>query len=145
MTPISENFTLEELTASEAAARNGWPNTPGPTELVNLGRLARLLEQVRAAVGKPIIINSAYRCKRVNDAVGSKDSSQHLKGCAADIRVPGMTPDDVVRAIISAKLPFDQVIKEFDSWTHISVPNTALDKARAQALIIDRKGTRIFA
>jgi zinc D-Ala-D-Ala carboxypeptidase len=145
MTPISDNFTLEELTASEAAARNGWPNTPGPTELVNLGRLARLLEQVRATVGKPIIINSAYRCKRVNDAVGSKDSSQHLKGCAADIRVPGMTPDEVVRAIISAKLPFDQVIKEFDRWTHISVPSTALDKSRAQALIIDRKGTRIFA
>jgi hypothetical protein len=107
--------------------------------------LARLLEQVRATVGKPIIINSAYRCKRVNDAVGSKDSSQHLKGCAADIRVPGMTPDEVVRAIISAKLPFDQVIKEFDRWTHISVPSTALDKSRAQALIIDRKGTRIFA
>jgi hypothetical protein len=145
MTPISENFSLEELTASETAARNGWPNTPGPAELLNLGRLARLLEQVRAAVGKPITINSAYRSKRVNDAVGSKDSSQHLKGCAADIRVPGMTPDEVVRAIISAKLPFDQVIKEFDSWTHISVPSSALDKARAQALIIDRKGTRVFA
>ena len=145
MTPISENFTLEELTASEAAARNGWANTPGPTELVNLGRLARLLEQVRTLLGKPIIVNSAYRSKKVNDAVGSKDTSQHLKGCAADIRVPGMTPDEVVRAIIKAKLPFDQVIKEFDSWTHISVPNTALDKSRAQALVIDKQGTRVFA
>jgi hypothetical protein len=145
MTPISENFTLEELTASEAAARNGWANTPGPTELLNLGRLARLLEQVRAVVGKPITINSAYRSKRVNDAVGSNDRSQHLHGCAADIRVSAMTPDEVVRAIIDAKLPFDQLIKEFDSWTHISVPSSALDKARAQALIIDRKGTRVFA
>lgn len=145
MTPISEHFTLEELTASETAARRGWDNTPAPAELLNLGRLARLLEQVRALLGKPIIINSAYRSKRVNDAVGSKDTSQHRIGCAADIRVPGMTPDEVVRAIVAAKLPFDQVIKEFDSWTHISVPNTGLDKPRAQALTIDNKGTRLFA
>lgn len=145
MTPITQNFSLEELTVSETAARNGWENAPGPVELLNLGRLARLLEQVRTLLGKPIIINSAYRSKKVNDAVGSKDTSQHRIGCAADIRVPGMTPDEVVKAIVAAKLPFDQVIKEYDSWTHISVPSTGLGKPRAQALTIDKKGTRLFA
>jgi len=81
----------------------------------------------------------------VNDAVGSKDSSQHRVGCAADIRVPGMTPDQVVRAVIASKLQFDQVIREFDRWTHISVPNTPEAKPRRQALIIDKTGTRPFA
>jgi hypothetical protein len=89
--------------------------------------------------------NSAFRSKQVNDAVGSKDSSQHRKGCAADIRVPGMTPDQVVRAVIAAGLPFDQIIREFDRWTHISVPNTEDAEPRGNALIIDKAGTRPFA
>jgi hypothetical protein len=91
------------------------------------------------------MVNSAFRSKAVNDAVGSKDSSQHRVGCAADIRVPGMTPDEVVKAIIAAQLPYDQVIREFDRWTHVSVPNSPLDKPRHQALIIDKQGTRIYA
>jgi hypothetical protein len=56
-----------------------------------------------------------------------------------------MTPDQVVRAIISAKLPFDQIIREFDAWTHISVPNLPSSPPRGQALIIDKSGTRAFA
>lgn len=145
MTHITPNFTLAELTASETAARHGWDNTPGPTELANLKRLADLLEQVRALLGKPVLVNSAYRSKRVNDAVGSKDTSQHRLGCAADIRVPGMTPDQVVRKIIASGINFDQAIREFDAWTHLSVPNTESTPARKQALIIDRQGVRPFA
>jgi len=141
---ITPNFTLAELTASETAARHGWDNTPGPTELANLKRLADLLEQVRALLGKPVLVNSAYRSKRVNDAVGSKDTSQHRIGCAADIRVPGMTPDQVVRKIIASGINFDQAIREFDAWTHLSVPNTESTPARKQALIIDRNGARKF-
>jgi hypothetical protein len=141
---VTPHFSLEELTASETAARHGWDNTPGPTELANLKRLADLLEQVRALLGKPVLVNSAYRSKRVNDAVGSKDTSQHRIGCAADIRVPGMTPDQVVRKIIASGINFDQVIREFDAWTHISVPNTESTPARKQALIIDRNGARKF-
>lgn len=142
---LSAHFTLEELTASEAADRNGWDNTPNETELVNLRRLADFLELVKAAVGgKPVMVNSAFRCKLVNDSVGSKDTSQHRIGCAADIRVPGMTPDQVVRAIIASGIGYDQVIREFDRWTHISVPNGAGDKPRRQALIIDKQGTRAF-
>jgi hypothetical protein len=91
------------------------------------------------------MINSAFRCKQVNDAVGSKDTSQHRIGCAADIRVPGVTPDEVVKAIMAAGLGYDQIIREFDRWTHISVPNKPDDKPRRQALIIDKAGTRAYA
>lgn len=143
---LSQHFTLEELTASETAARNGWDNSPNLNELSNLKRLAEFLEQVKTVVGgKPVMINSAFRSKLVNDAVGSKDSSQHRIGCAADIRVPGMTPDEVVKAVIAADIGYDQVIREFDRWTHISIPNNPEDKPRQQALIIDRSGTRPYA
>ena len=143
---LSPNFTLEELTRSEVAARGGWDNTPNDEEVANLVRLANLLQDVRVAVGnKPVMVNSGFRNKRTNDAVGSSDRSQHRLGCAADIRVPGMTPRQVVEACIQAEVAFDQIILEFDSWTHISVPNTPDAKPRGSKLIIDRQGTRVFS
>jgi hypothetical protein len=142
---LSENFSLEELTVSEIAVRKDLDNTPTATETANLIRTALLLEQVRALLKKPIMINSAFRSKSVNDAVGSKDTSQHRVGCAADIRVPGMTPDEVVKAIIAADLSYDQVIREFDRWTHISIPNEPNGVPRKQRLIIDKQGTRTYS
>ena len=140
MTP---HFTLAELTAT---SHRQFDNTPNEAETANLQRLAKFLEQVKEALdGKPIMVNSAFRSKQVNDSVGSKDTSQHRIGCAADLRVPGMTPDAVVRAVIAAGLPFDQIIREFDAWTHISVTNTPDGAPRRQALIIDKAGTRPFA
>jgi len=125
MTP---HFTLAELTAT---SHRQFDNTPNEEETANLQKLAEFLERVKEALdGKPVMINSAFRSKQVNDSVGSKDTSQHRTGCAADFKVPGMTPDAVVRAII-----------EFDAWTHISISDTP----RKQALIIDRAGTRPFA
>lgn len=139
MTP---HFTLAELTHTDHRV---FDNTPNEQELANLKRLALFLEQVKTVLGgKPIMVNSAFRSKAVNDAVGSKDTSQHRIGCAADIRVPAMTPDQVVRAIIASGLPYDQIIREFDRWTHVSIPNTPEAKPRKQALIIDRSGTRAF-
>jgi hypothetical protein len=136
MTP---HFTLAELTAT---SHRQFDNTPNEKELANLQKLAEFLEQVKTTLdGKPIMVNSAFRSKAVNDSVGSKDTSQHRTGCAADIRVPGMTPDAVVRALVASKLPFDQIIREFDAWTHISISETP----RRQALILDRAGTRPFA
>jgi hypothetical protein len=140
---LSEHFTLAELTITD---HREFDNIPNELEKQNLIRLAKLLEQVKSTLGgKPIMVNSAFRSKQVNDAVGSKDSSQHRLGCAADIRVPGVTPDQVVRAVIAAKLPYDQIIREFDRWTHISVPNVPVGVPRGQALIIDKAGTRQFA
>jgi len=140
---ITPHFTLDELTFTD---HREFDNEPDYDETENLLRLAKLLEQVKSVLGgAPIMVNSAFRCKEVNDAVGSKDTSQHRLGCAADIRVPGMTPDEVVKAIIAAGLPFDQLIREFDRWTHISVPNVESAKPRGQVLIIDKEGTRLYA
>jgi hypothetical protein len=143
---LTPHFTLEELTASETAERNGWDNSPNDQELANLTRLADFLEQVKVVLnGKPIMISSGLRTKKVNDAVGSRDTSQHRIGCAADFRVPGMTPDQVVKAIVASGIGYDQVIREFDRWTHISVPNSVDTSPRRQALIIDKAGTRPYA
>ena len=140
---LTEHFTLEELTITD---HREFKNEPNPSEIANLQRLAELLEQVKVAIGgKPVMVNSAFRCKEVNDAVGSKDTSQHRLGCAADIRVPGMTPDAVVKAIMAAGLAYDQLIREFDRWTHISIPNDPNGKPRGQTLIIDKQGTRLYS
>ena len=139
---LSEHFTLEELTFTD---HREFDNTPNADETANLNRLASFLEQVKTVLGgKPVMINSAFRCKQVNDAVGSKDTSQHRIGCAADLRIPGMTPDEVVKAIMASGFGYDQIIREFDRWTHISVPNHPEDKPRQQALIIDKAGTRSY-
>ena len=142
---LSPNFTLEEMTASETAARYGIDNTPPNEVLMNLRRLALFLEEVRKVVGMPLHINSAYRSPEANAKVGGKSTSQHCRGAAADIKVKGMTPDQVVQAIIKAKLPYDQVIREFDSWTHVSIPNGKDIAPRGQSLIIDKKGTRAYS
>lgn len=140
---LSEHFTLEELTHTD---HREFSNEPNESETENLKRLAAFLEQVKTVLGgKPIMVNSAFRSKEVNDAVGSKDTSQHRIGCAADIRVPGMTPDEVVKAVIVSELDYDQIIREFDRWTHISIPNKKETPARKQALIIDKTGTRAYS
>jgi hypothetical protein len=140
---LTKHFTLEELTHTD---HREYDNTPNDAELENLKRLAEFLEEVKTVLGgKPIMVNSAFRSKQVNDSVGSSDRSQHRLGCAVDVRVPQLTPDEVVKAIIASNLPYDQVIREFDRWTHISIPNTSDAKPRKQALIIDKAGTRAYA
>lgn len=140
---LTPHFTLEELTHTD---HREFDNTPNEQELENIKRLAEFLEEVKTVLGgKPVMVNSAFRSKQVNDAVGSKDTSQHRVGCAADIRVPTMTPDEVVKAIMASDLDYDQLIREFDRWTHLSITNTAGAAPRKQVLIIDKKGTRNYA
>ena len=140
---LSSHFTLDELTHTD---HRDLDNTPNEHELENLKRLASFLEEVKTVLGgKPVMVNSAFRSKAVNDAVGSKDTSQHRVGCAADLRIPGMTPDEVVKAIIASGIGYDQVIREFDRWTHVSIPNDPSGSPRRQALIIDKQGTRVYA
>jgi uncharacterized protein YcbK (DUF882 family) len=141
---LSPNFSLQELTQSETAVRLGLDNTPSKEVEANLVRLARTLEEVRRILGRPIMVNSAYRSPEVNKAIGSKPTSQHCIGCAADIRVPGLTPDSVVKELLKTNLEFDQLIREFDSWVHISIPNKFADKPKKQVLIIDKAGTRLY-
>jgi len=143
MTQLTKHFSLEELTHTD---HRNLENIPNADETHNLYRLAQFLEQVKFVLGDvPIMVNSAFRSKALNDAVGSKDSSQHRVGCACDFRVPDMTPNEVVQKIIASQLDYDQVIREFDRWTHISIPNKEGDKPRRQALIIDKQGTRVYA
>ena len=145
---ISQHFTLAELTHTDHRLLD---NTPNEGEIENLERLALFLELVKTQLGgRPVMVNSAFRSKAVNDAVGSTDKSQHRLGCAADIRVPGMTPDEVVRSVMTAGLPYDQIIREFSDpvkgggWTHISIPSFPTLPPRKMALIIDKAGTRTF-
>jgi hypothetical protein len=140
---LTEHFSLAELTFT---SHREFDNTPNDAEIANLTRLAEFLETVKTVLGnKPIMINSAFRSKQVNDAVGSKDSSQHRVGCAADIRIPGMTPNEVIQTIMASDIHYDQIIREFDSWTHISIPNEPNGIPRKQALIIDKAGTRLYS
>ena len=140
MTP---HFTLAELTVTNHRTLD---NTPDAGEIENLRRLAKFLERVKDRLGgRPIMVNSAYRSKAVNDACGGRDTSQHRLGCAADIRVPGMTPDAVVKAVMASGLAYDQIIREFDAWTHISIPSLPTLPPRKMALIIDKAGTRPFS
>ena len=143
MIQLTPHFSLEELTFTD---HREFDNVPNESETKNLERLAQFLEMVKELLGnKPIMINSGFRSEALNRSLGSKDSSQHRVGCAADLRVPGMTPDEVVKAIIASSLPFDQVIREFDRWTHVSVPNDPTGQPRRQALIIDKAGTRLYS
>ena len=139
---LSEHFSYEELIHTDHRI---FDNTPTDAELSNLVRLAEFLEVVRAVLDdRAVLINSAFRSKAVNDSVGSKDTSQHRTGCAADIRVSGLTPDQVVASIIASDIEYDQIINEFDRWTHISIPLEGV-KPRKTALIIDKLGVRHYA
>lgn len=138
---LSEHFTLDEFTASQTAARRGIDNTPCQAAIDNLKRLCVLLEQVRMLFGKPVSISSGYRCSQLNMMIGGQEKSQHVLGCAADFNIQGVSLNDIISAIIANDLPFDQIIHEFDSWVHISVPSYS-QPPRKQALIIDKQGTR---
>jgi len=139
---LSKHFTLAELTVTD---HRSFDNTPNAGEIQNLRRLAAFLELVKTQLGgRFVLVNSAFRSAAVNASVGSKETSQHRTGCAADFRVLGMTPREVVDACIKGGLPFDQIILEFDAWTHISVPNVAGVAPRGSKLVIDKQGTRPF-
>jgi hypothetical protein len=153
---LSDHFTFEELTHTDNRVLDNTPTTmencivDGKPEVINaianLPRLAEFLEQLKIVLGgKPIMVNSAFRSEALNSSLGSKNSSDHRRGCAADLRVPGMTPDDVVRAIIASDLPYAQVIREFDRWTHVAIPTHPGDVAKKSKLIIDKAGTRAYA
>lgn len=117
-------FTLEELTRSAKATELGIDNTPPPEVIANLEALvANVLDPLREIIGKPIRINSGYRSPELNRAVGGARRSQHLKGEAADFVIVGGTKADMYKAfaIIKNRLPFDQLIDEYDlRWIHVS-------------------------
>jgi hypothetical protein len=118
---LTTNFTLEELVASQEAARKGIDNTPPPEVIERLKVLCAGLEQIRTLLRCPIHVSSGYRSPEVNAAVGGAVNSQHMRGEAADILVPLYgRPADVCFAIAGSDIAFDQLILEFNSWAHVS-------------------------
>ena len=122
---MGKYFTINELTKSSTANRLHINNTPSQEVKDNLNKLIdNVLDPLRELYGKPIIVNSGYRCPKLNKAVGGARNSQHLIGQASDIRTVTNTKEsnkqlfDIIR---NSKLPFDQLINEYDfNWVHVS-------------------------
>uniref|UniRef100_UPI004027BC86 D-Ala-D-Ala carboxypeptidase family metallohydrolase n=1 Tax=Prevotella sp. TaxID=59823 RepID=UPI004027BC86 len=128
---LSPHFSLEELTRSTAARNLSIDNSPNKSELANLRLLAEsVLEPLRQAFGKPIVVNSGFRCEALNKAVGGARSSQHMLGQAADIRTLSNTKEDnqalfetAASLVRSHSICVGQLIDEYGfSWVHISTP-----------------------
>ncbi len=135
---LSPNFSLDELTASQTATRQGIDNTPSPAVRANLVRVANMLEQVRALVDAPIRVSSGYRSPALNQAIGGASNSAHVLGLAADITAAGISPKQLAIAIRDAGLDFDQVIWE-GTWVHLGL---SVGKARKQVLTATFTGGR---
>ena len=124
---LTENFSLSEMTKSETALRQGLDNTPGDEEIDNLRKLAEnVLQPIREAYGRGVKVNSGFRHPDVNAAVGGSRTSDHCKGQAADIEIPGVANADLAQWI-SENLEFRQLILEFytpgipdSGWVHVS-------------------------
>lgn len=140
---LTPHFTLEELTASQEAARRGIDNTPPDSVMPALQRTAEGLEAIRVRLGMaPVHVSSGYRCLALNRVLGSRDTSQHVLGEAADFTAPRFGPPAaVVAALRGSGIGYDQLILEFGRWVHVSFS----DKPRLQVLEIDRNGTRPLA
>lgn len=117
---LTPHFTLEELTVSQEAQRRGLANKPTIAEVANLRRLAETLERVRELVGRPVVVSSGFRSLAVNRAIGSSDTSAHVKGLAADFTVPGLSVKALCLLIRESGIEYDQLIYE-GTWTHLGL------------------------
>jgi hypothetical protein len=135
MTQLTKNFSLHELTKSETAVRNGMDNTPGPVEIANLTELAgKVLQPVRDHFAKGVHINSGFRHPDVNAKVGGSRTSDHCRGMAADMEIPGVANADLANWV-KDNLEFTQLILEFytpgipdSGWVHVSYDPNNLKK-----------------
>jgi zinc D-Ala-D-Ala carboxypeptidase len=141
---LSPHFTLEEMVKSQTALRLGLDNNPGPEELEAMVDLCEYaLEPIRKYWNRPVIVSSAFRAPEVNKAIGSKNTSQHTKGQAADIEIPGIDNLDLYHWI-GQSVEFDQLILEFYSgepasgWVHVSY--VSRETNRRERLRIDKSG-----
>ena len=138
---IGKYFSLAEMCASETAKAKGIKNQPTVTEVVNLTLLCtKVLDPLRKAMG-PITINSGFRCKALNAAVGGVSNSQHCKGQAADINIKGdLAYGKKIFSWIKYNCEFDQLIWEHNKagayWVHVSYN---LDGNRKQAFELVKK------
>jgi zinc D-Ala-D-Ala carboxypeptidase len=140
---LSKHFSLEELIKSDTAVRLDIDNTPSEEVMDNLKFLAEKLEDVRVLLRNPMLVSSGYRSRTLNAHLGSRDTSSHVKGLAVDFISPSFgSPEAIVKAIVESDIQYDQVILEFNRWVHLSF---AKENPRLQALIIDKKGVRVYS
>jgi len=119
---LSPHFSLREMLFSEAASRMGRDVVPTAEQIANAQHLClTLLEPIRQQLGRPMTIISGIRPVWLNEAIGGAKNSRHMQGLAADVVVPGMTPDNFSRWIRQRGFVVDQVICEFGRWTHIGL------------------------
>lgn len=146
MTQLTKNFSLAEMVKSETALRRGMDNTPGETEIGNLRVLCeRVLQPVRDHFAKGVKVNSGYRSPEVNAAVGGSKTSDHCRGQAADIEIPGVANADLAQWIAD-NLDYTQLILEFytpgvpdSGWVHVSYDPKDLKKQNLTATRKDGK------
>jgi len=135
MTQLTKNFSLHELTKSETAARHDMENNPGPAEIACLTELAgKVLQPIRDHYQKGVKINSGFRHPDVNAKVGGSRTSDHCKGMAADLEIPGVANADLAEWVKN-NLEFTQLILEFytpgipdSGWVHVSYDPDNLKK-----------------
>lgn len=143
---LTKNFTLEEMVKSETALRYGIGNTPGEIEIENLKRLCeQILQPVRDHFQKGVKVNSGYRTPEVNEKVGGSKTSDHCKGQAADIEIPGLANYDLANWIKN-NMTYTQLILEFytpgvpdSGWVHVSYDPNNLKKQDLTATKKDGK------
>ena len=126
MTKLSANFSVSELTRSQTATRKGIDNSPNDEQLANLKALCEnVLQPIRDYFGKPVRISSGLRVPELNAAIGGSTTSDHCKGMAADIEIPGVDNKELAEWI-GENLEFRQLILEFytgepdSGWVHVS-------------------------
>lgn len=138
---LSDHFSIDEFIDSQTATRLSIDEQFSPPESVkeNLKSLCEdVLEAVRGAVcfhldsDTSIIISSGYRCERLNKAIGGAETSQHVKGQAADIKCFKLSVEEFYQLIKNSGIIYDQLIQEFDKWIHISY--SAVGENRKQNL-----------
>jgi len=139
---LSDHFSLAEFTKSQTAERKGIDNTPTQDHIERMKILCvSVLEPIRTEFDKPIMINSGYRSPDLCEAIGSKSTSQHAKGEAADIEIPGVDNAELAK-YIQDNLNFDQLILECytgdpsSGWVHVSY--VGLHANRKDVLTYDR-------
>ena len=124
-------FTIKELTESNTANKLHIDNIPDQEITENLTLLIdNVLDKIREAFGKPIKVNSGYRCEKLNQSIGGSKTSQHMQGKAADITIGNKTQNKkLFQFIQTLNLPFDQLIDEYDyKWIHISYDKNRIRK-----------------
>ena len=144
---LGKYFSLSEMVKSQTAIRKGIDNLPNDEQIEALIELVEnVLDPVREHFGRPVTVNSGFRGKKLNKAIGGSKSSQHCKGEAADIEIPGVSNPEVSEWIKN-NLDFDQLILEYHTsgipdsgWVHVSWRSSK--KNRKQVLTIDKTGTR---